>query len=403
MLHSLAGSTIIEIMRKIYLDYAATTPVDPKVLQAMEPFFTQKFANPSSIHSWGQEAIIAVDEARDRLADILEVNSGEIIFTSSASEANNLALRGVLEYLRRKKSKLHLVISDVEHPSLREPAEQLQKMDGVELSRVRVDREGRVDPTELEGLLRPETALVSITMVQSEVGTLQPIQQLAKVVRRFEKKHRTRIYLHSDIVQAFLWYDCRPEKLSLDLATLSSHKIFGPKGSALLYKKDGVPLIPQILGGGQERGRRSGTENVPALVGLAEAAVMASSRRERDHQKVAQLRGDFLKILEKNIPRLKVLVSQQRSAPHILSVSFGRLSGDTVVIALDQAGVAVSSGTACHSRAVEPSRVLSAMGYPKDSARQGVRFSFGRELSKSIVKEASQVVSRVLSRLLGFA
>jgi cysteine desulfurase len=398
---------------KIYLDYAATTPVEQAVLRAMKPYFSEKFGNAGSLHSFGQAAIAAVDRSRETLAGLIRAEFREIIFTGSATEANNLAIRGVVRQAPKGRGegagKPRIIVSSIEHESVLETARDLEK-DGVEVLYLPVDKFGVVDLQKLKESLTEQTALVSVMYVNNEIGTVQPIVQIAKIIRDFRNHSPLAAgrgpLFHCDASQAFNYYDCAVHELGVDLMTLSSHKMYGPKGAAALYVRvENVSrLLPIMTGGGQEFGLRSGTENVPAIVGFAKAAEVAATMREKEAKRTAELRDHFWRGIKKIYPSAEIngtldfhpQFSTSSSSPHILNVYFPSHEAQDILTRLDLAGIAASSGSACRSRALESSYVTLALGHAKARARSSVRFSFGRSTTKIELAHASKVLKKIL-------
>src|SRR5258708_2568781 len=385
-------------MKRIYLDYAASTPVDPRVLAAMQPYFSEKSGNPGSLHSFGQEAIAAVDASRESIARSIGAGFREIIFTGSATEANNLALRGVVARFREgADERPRIIISSVEHESVLETAHDLER-EGVEVVYLPVNNAGIVDLKKLKENLTANTVLVSVIYAQNEVGTVEPIAEMAKMVRE-ARGAGTYPLLHTDAAQAFQFLDCDVKALGVDLMTLSAHKIYGPKGIGALYirsDKNLTSLIaPIISGGGQEFGLRSGTENVPSIVEFTKAVELAVEVRQQETKRIQELRNQFLAGLKKIFPDLEingaaingmetneietsVAGENLKNLPNILNVYFPGREAQTLLTKLDLAGLAVSSGSACRSRALTASYVIEALGYSKNRAKSSIRFSFGR-------------------------
>lgn len=394
-------------MRRIYLDYAASTPVDPEVLRAMEPYFGEKFGNPGSLHSFGQEAIKAVDESRETIAKAIGAKFEEIIFTGSATEANNLALRGVVKNLKSQiaNRKPRIIVSAIEHESVLETARDLER-DGVEVICLPIDKRGIVDLVALKNALNERTVLVSVMYANNEIGAIQPIAEIAKIIKDFKDKNSANFPLfHVDAAQAFQFLDCDINKLGVDLVTLSAHKIYGPKGIGGLYIRNLKPstynLKPIIIGGGQEFGMRSGTENVPLIVGFAEAVRLIAKNRESESKKIAKLRDYFWTELKKIYPKAETNGCQPsnvkcQTLPNVLNVYFPDHEAQFLLTKLDLAGVAASAGSACRSRAVETSYVIEALGHSRGStgltaserAKRSIRFSFGRPTKELEIKEA---------------
>jgi cysteine desulfurase len=355
--------------RRIYLDYNATSPLDPRVLEAMRPWLEGKFGNPSSIHWAGREARAAVDRARGQVAKLLGAAPSEIVFTSGGTEADNLALRGVVRAARAIAP--HLVVSAIEHPAVSEAAQALQE-EGVALSRVGVGREGRIDPDRLEAALRPETLLVSVILAQNETGALQPVAEIAR------RSRERGILVHTDAVQAAGRLPLRVADLGVDLLSLSGHKIGAPQGVGALYVRRGVRLEPIHRGGGQERGRRSGTENVAGIVGLGAAAELAEAELGVVPARVQALRDRLERELCAAIPGLRVNSPGERLC-NTLSLLIDAVEGEALLLALDLEGIAASSGSACSSGTMRPSPVLLAMGLTPEEAHGSLRLSLGRE------------------------
>lgn len=366
-------------MNRIYLDYAASTPVDPKVFAAMAPYFTEKFGNPSSIHSYGQEAQSAVDNARQQVADFLHCRSQEIIFTGSATEANNLALRGVVEHaLASGKKNAHIISTRIEHESILVLLEELVKDIRVSITLLPVSREGVVDINALKNALTEDTVVVSVMYANNEIGTIQPIEEIARIIKDFKEEQKGNSpfpYLHTDAVQAALYCPMDISLLGADILTLSGHKMYAPKGIGALYIKKGTALTPLVHGSGQEYGKRSGTENVPGIVGMGSAVSMIDMSA---HEGVKKLRNRLVEGVLKNIPNTTFNGNAENSIPHIVNILFKDISSSDLIIRLDGEGIAVSAGAACQSKALSVSHVLEALGVSKKDASCSLRFSLGK-------------------------
>lgn len=383
-------------MAFIYLDYAAATPLDKRVKRAMEPFLLSEYGNASSLHKKGKNARVALEDARRRVASVLNVNSRTIIFTSGATESNNLALVGVARSHRGKGN--HVIISAVEHPSVDETATALEA-DGFVVTRIGVDGDGVVNVKELISSITPKTILVSVMYANNEVGTVQPIHNISKGIRRWRTTNScSGPLLHTDAVQAVNYLDVRPDKIGVDLMTLSSGKIYGPKGVGMLYVRDGVEISPLTHGGGQEWGMRSGTENIAGIVGFSVALDIAVKLANRESIRIAVVRDYLLKHLLK-IPGVVVNGGMSGRLPNNINISFPGLDGEALVIYLDAKGVAVSTGSACASTKKESSRVLAAMNLPSDRIRGAVRFSLGRDSKRSDIKTIVRIVNDVVKTL----
>ncbi len=389
---------------RIYLDYAATTPVVLSVRRAMSPYLGVRFGNPSSLHAEGQEAQAAVDRSREIVGRLLGVGFRDIVFTGSATEANNLALRGVVRQwhaAHHAAARLpKLLVSAVEHESVLETARDLERGGEAEMTVVPVDANGRVVSAAFRQALDDRTALVSVQYVNNETGVQQDVPAFAAMARELRERHDVAFPLfHTDAVQAFNYFDCALSALGADLLTLSAHKCYGPKGIGVLSGSVGT-LLPLLTGGGQEFGIRSGTHNVPGIVGCAEALSLAAARRARETAKTLKLAKLFLQELAKEVPGVGVngiSLDDGGRAPHILNLTLLRGCTLDLVVALDRAGVAVSTGSACASRASAPSHVLRAMGAPEERARRSFRVSFGRMTTPAEIREAVQRIREVLS------
>lgn len=386
-------------MKKIYLDYAATTPVDILVEKVMKPYFNRKFGNPSSLHFFGQEALAVIDESRAKIAKNIGADFKEIVFTGSATEANNLVLRGIVKNVKQPR----IIISAIEHESVLETARDLEKT-GVEVIYLPVNRDGIVDLVKLKKSLNERTVLISIMYANNEIGIIQPIAEIMKIIKNFRKINNLLFpLLHTDAVQAFQFLDCDVNKLGVDLMTLSAHKIYGPKGIGALYIRQKKELdkktiihnskfiIPNITGGGQEFGLRSGTENVAGIAGFAKAVELAAKNREKENKRIGELSGYFWKEIKKIYPKAKIngpKIGAKNRLPNILNIYYPDNSAEDLLIKLDLAGVAVSSGSACSSRALSLSHVLKACGFSDKRIKSSLRFSFGRFTTMAEIKEA---------------
>ncbi|MFH1246270.1 MAG: cysteine desulfurase family protein [Candidatus Liptonbacteria bacterium] len=408
----------------LYFDYAATTPVDPRVLRAMRPYFGTNFGNPGSLHRFGQEAVAAVDDARENIAGAIGADFREIIFTGSATEANNLALRGIIKAYRKNFPNPQIMISTIEHESVRETAHDLAK-DGIQVIEIGVDKNGFIDLTALEKALTPETLLVSIMYANNEVGTVQPIKKIAEIIGKFRREHENNIQIrpgskiskiklplfHTDAVQALQFLPCNVRDLGVDLMTLSAHKIYGPKGTGLLYIRNGANVAPYITGGGQEFGIRSGTENVPQIVGSHEAVKILEKDREDTKRAIKKLSAYMWEKIKAMAPKIQLngpelggqkpqsvkdKEGQLERIPNILNIYFPGIRAADLIMKMDLSGLAVSSGSACTSRSPMPSHVLLALGHPAKRAEQSVRISLGRTTTKEEVDSALQIIRQSL-------
>jgi len=377
----------------IYLDHSATTPVDPRVVEAMLPYFTDKFGNASSLHRWGQSALTALDESRQTMADILGASPKEIVFTSGGSESDNLALRGVALALRSKGN--HIITTPIEHHAVLNTAAQLEKEFGFEVTRVPVDRHGSVNPDDVARAITPRTVLVSVMYANNEVGTIEPLAEIAKIATA------RGVLLHTDAVQAGGYLPVDVNKLGVDLMSLGAHKFHGPKGVGILYARAGTPLVPMQTGGSHERNRRAGTENLPYIVGIATALKIAQSERETTNARLLAMREKLIEGILERIVGAQLTGDPKNRLPGHASFVIPGAIGDEMVLGLDLAGVAGSTGSACTAGSIEPSHVLAAMGYPADLARGALRLTLGRGNTDEDVERAVKVVSDVVGKLRG--
>jgi len=435
-------------LRRVYLDYAATTPVDSEVVRAMLPHWTKRFGNPGSLHSFGQEAQAAVDESRAGIARFLGCQPKEVIFTGSATEANNLAIRGTVEgvwsggygvggkgYRENGKPVAlpHIVTSAIEHESVLETCGDLEKSGQAEVTYVPVDRRGIIKLDVLEAALRPETVLVSVMYANNEIGTIQPLPAISKIIRNFRNsKHEIRNpksetkpnyqiaklpnypIFHTDAVQAVQFLDCDVGKLGVDLMTISAHKIYGPKGIGALYlgsKEYGVrsreygvgsreygvgALRPVITGGGQEHGLRSGTENVPYIAGFAKAIELVQLNRAKSARKIKILRETLRRGIMRFAPTARIN-SPDSGLPNILNVSFPGVRGEDLLFGLDLAGIAVSTGSACKAKSSQPSHVLKAIDLEEELIGGSIRISLGRPTTHQEIARALRALEKILA------
>ena len=379
--------------RTIYLDHAATTAVDPRVVEAMLPYWTQHYGNASSIYGLGREAQHAMDRARQRVADILNCAPKEIIFTSCGTESDNLAIRGVAFERRNRARKNHIITSPIEHHAIGHTVEQLEKHFGFEVSYVPVDPYGMVDAADVERAIRPDTAIISIMFANNEVGTIQPIAEIGEIARAHK------IPFHTDAVQAGGAVELDVKAQNVDLLSLSAHKFYGPKGVGLLYARRGVPLVPTQTGGAHERNRRAGTENVPYIVGLATALELATQELESSNARITELRDRLIAGVLDRIPDSQLSGHPTKRLPNNASFLFKYIEGESILLNLDMLGVAASSGSACTSGSLEPSHVLMAMGFPHEIAHGSLRLSLGKENTPDEVEYVLEVLPGIVEKL----
>lgn len=374
---------------KVYMDHAATTPVDPRVVEAMLPYFSEKYGNPSSLYTTGQEAREAVEEARSKVADLLNARDGDIIFTSGGTESNNLALKGVA-LANRKKGK-HIITTKIEHHAVLEPCEWLAKQ-GFEVTYLPVDEYGLVKPQTLEEGLREDTILVSIMHANNEIGTIEPISELAEIV----KEHGA--YFHTDAVQSYGKIPVDVNEMNVDLVSVSSHKIYGPKGVGALYIRRGVRIEPLFHGGGHEFRKRSGTENVPGIVGFGKASEIAQREMDREAKKLTKLRDRLIKGAL-TIENSRLNGHPTKRLPNNANFVFLFVEGESLILELDFYGISANTGSACSSKTLEPSHVLSAIGLRPEETHGSLRLTLGRQNTKEEVDYVLEVLPKVVGRL----
>ncbi len=374
--------------KRIYLDYAAATPVDTKVLKAMAPYQKAAFGNPSSAHWFGQQTRAAIERARGTVASFLNARPQEVVFTSGATEANNLAIQGIARKSEIRNPKPHIITSAIEHESILSPCEQLEQEGIAEVTYVPVDKEGLVRVEDVKNAVKENTALVSIMYANSEIGTVQPIAEIGAMIRELKtKNYKLKISFHTDAAQAAQFLSCDVEKLGVDLLTLSAHKFYGPKGAGVLYARDGISLAPALFGGGQEQGMRSGTENVASIVGMGTAMQEVQNPKSKIRNiQIRQLRDQLLRGIVKNVKDAELTGSKEKRLPNNIHIRVQGIEGRDMVIALDQKGIAVSSGSACSEKNQEPSHVLLALGCSLEEASSGVRITLGKNTTKEEIQ-----------------
>ncbi len=383
--------------RLIYLDHAATTPVRPEVLDAMLPYFSQAFGNPSSLYAIAGESRNAIDEARARVASVLNCRTSDVVFTGGGTEADNMAIKGVASTFDEPAD---IIISDVEHHAVIHAAEQLER-DGHHVISVPVDQYGIVDPGDVASYLGDSDAVVSIMYANNEVGTVNDISEISRLVKQHGAEQGTTVVMHTDAVQASGKLPLDVKTLGVDFLSLSAHKIHGPKGVGVLYARRGVKIDPLIAGGGQERQRRSGTENVPGIVGMGVALVLAENERLEFCEHTRGLRDRFLAAVTERVSGVVINNHPQHSLPHIAHISIPGLEGEPMLLGLDFKGICASSGSACSSASIEPSHVLLAMGMSHELAQGSLRFSFGKDSTQDDVEYSVNALADVVDQLRG--
>jgi cysteine desulfurase len=381
--------------RRIYLDHSATTPVDPRVAAAMHEALRENFGNASSVHAFGQQARAAVDRARREVSGLISAKPNEIVFASGGTEANNLAIRGLCE--SAASIGKHIVTSAIEHPSVRGVCDALERR-GWEVTRLPVYDNGIVRLEDLRSALRPDTVLITIMLANNEIGTIQPISEIADVVRE-SRTSGHQIWFHSDAVQAAGRIPLNVDALGCDLLSISGHKLYAPKGIGALYIRRGVRLTSQSVGGHQERERRAGTENVPAIVALGVAAKLAQQEMESRSTHDQSLRDKFESQVVARISDVRLNGDRNSRLPHLSNISFRFIEGEGLLINLDMQGVAVSTGSACSSGTLEPSPVIRALGHGDEHARGSIRFSFGKDNTEADVDYTVRVLDDAVKRL----
>lgn len=385
-------------MKKVYLDYAATTPVLPEVVEAMEPYWREKFGNASSLHSFGREARMAVEESREKVAKILNCEDEEIIFTGTTTTSDNLAILGIVMDLWEMREKTHLITTQIEHHGVLDTFKYLEKK-GFLVTYLPVDKDGIVDLNELEKAIRPETILVSIMYANNEIGTIQPIQEIGKMLKAKSEQLGTKIYFHSDAAATAGFLDLDVKKLGVDLLTLGSHKFGGPKGIGILYIKKGTKISPITFGGHHENGLWPGTEAVPLIVGMTKALEIAISDKGEVISRVTKLRDKLIKGILEKVPETMLTGHLTQRLPDIASFVFKNAEGEAILLRLDAEGIMVSSGSACTSGDLRPSHVLLAMGIPAEDAHGSIRFSLGRETTEEEINYVLEKLPEVLDDL----
>jgi cysteine desulfurase len=374
----------------IYLDYNATTPVDARVRDAMLPYLGEAYGNASSIHSAGQHARAAVDAAREAVARLIGAKPAEIVFTSGGTEADNLALLGIVEASRAARK--HVITTAIEHHAVLNTCQALEKR-GVDVTYVGAGATGIVEPEEIQRAIRPETILISVMHANNEIGTIQPAGEIGRIAAEAD------VYFHCDAVQSAGKLPIDVNQIRADLLTISAHKIYGPKGVGALYVRSGTAIEPQSFGGHHERDRRPGTENVPGIVGLGKAAQLALEQLDEDANRTAALRDRFEEALLQSIAAVRVNGDRRRRVSNTTNLTFAAAGGEALLIALDLHRIACSTGAACSSGSVEASHVLKAIGLTEEQARSSLRFSLGRGTTSDEIEEAIKIVPSVVQRI----
>ncbi len=377
-------------MRQVYLDYAATTPTHPDVVKEMLPYFTESFGNPSSIHACGQANRKAVEKARASLAHLLGASEEEIVFTSGGTEADNYAIKGVA--FAQKHRGNHIITTAIEHHAVLDTCHFLETM-GFKTTILPVDRYGMVDPDNVRRAITPKTILISVMMANNEIGTLQLIADIGRIAKEKD------IYFHTDAVQTVGHLPINVNSLGVDLLSLSAHKFYGPKGIGALYVRKGIKLVPLIHGGGQERHRRAGTENVPGIVGMGKAAEIAEKEMEEEEIRLTRLRDKLIAGLTERIHNIQLNGHPRKRLPNNVNVSIAFIEGEAICLSLDMEGIYASTGSACSSGSLEPSHVIMALKPPPEMMRSSMRFSLGKWTTAEDIDYVLEVLPRIVQKL----
>jgi cysteine desulfurase len=377
-------------MKRVYLDYAATTPTHPEVVKTMLPYFTESFGNPSSIYSYGQEARGAIEEARRKVATLIGAHEDEIVFTSGGTEADNFAIKGTAFAHQSKRN--HIITSTIEHHAVLETCHFLERR-GFPVTYLPVDKYGLVDPTELREVITDNTALVSIMHANNEIGTIQPIKELAVIARE------AGAYFHTDAVQTVGHIPVNINELGVDLLSMSAHKLYGPKGVGALYTRKGTRLVPFMHGGGQERNRRGSTENVPAIAGFGKAAEIAGQEMPEEAPRLTILRDRLIKRILEHISDTRLNGHPQKRLPNNVNVSISYVEGESMLLNLDLEAICASTGSACSSSSLEASHVLLALGLAHEQAHSSLRFTMGKWTTEEDVDRVMEILPQIVAKL----
>ncbi len=382
--------------RQVYLDHASTTPLDKRVLEAMMPYLTEHYGNPSSFHSIGKEAKDAIDEARANIAKLLVVRPDEILFTSGGTEADNMAILG---YARANKEKgMHVIIGAFEHHAVLESAMHLERKENFSVTYLTPGRDGSITPEQVVAALREDTILVSVMMANNEIGTIEPIAEIVKAVKA-SKVPKTPPVFHTDACQAAGVLDLDVSKLGVDMLAMNGGKIYGPKGAGFLYVKRGIKLQPLMFGGSQERAIRPGTENVPAIIGLALAFKLAQEERKEENERLTVLRDRLINGVLKTITKTRLNGHATDRLPNNANLSFMDIEGEALILYLDAAGIYTSTGSACTSASLDPSHVILSLGLPYEVAHGSIRFTLGRSTTQEDIDYVLETLPPLVAKL----
>jgi cysteine desulfurase len=383
-------------MKRIYMDHSATAPMAPQVLEAMLPYFSEKFGNASSLHSFGREAKEALEECREKVAGLLGADPEEVIFTSGGTESDNLALKGIAYRSREKGLGNHIITTAIEHPAILETCRKLENQ-GFSITYLPVTREGLIDLEVLESAIREETILISVMHANNEIGTIQPLEDIGKIAKEKE------IYFHTDAVQTAGKIPIDVQKMELDLLSISAHKLYGPKGIGALYVRKGTRLDSIIQGGGHERNLRSGTENIPGIVGLAKAAELAQQDMMIESERLLRLRDRLAGLVLDQVKDAWINGTMTQRLPSNLNFGFRYVEGESLLMFLDSKGIAVSTGSACSSHKLEPSHVLMALGLPAEECHGSLRITMGRSNTEEDIDYVGSAIVEAVQRFRGIS
>ena len=382
----------------IYLDNAGTTPVDPQVIESIIPFLGSRFGNASSLHSLGQDARKTLEDSRESISRILNCRLSEIVFTSGGTESDNIAIKGVASAVKSFNGANHIITTKIEHHAVLHACQQLEK-NGYVVTYLSVDKHGLIDLNELENAINDNTSLVSIMLANNEIGTIQPISVISDVIKKCSDKFGKKIFFHTDAVQAAGVLDLDVRKLGIDLMSLSGHKFYGPKGVGLLFIRKGTLIEPLIVGGGQERERRSGTSNVAGVVGFTTALSIAEKDRVKNVELSLKLRDKLIDGISHSIDNTFLNGHPTLRLPGNVNISFQGIEGETILLGLDMAGVCASSGSACSSGSLDTSHVLLALGLNDEIARSSIRFTLGKYNSIAEIERVIEILTELIPRL----
>jgi cysteine desulfurase len=377
-------------MKRIYLDHAATTPTHPEVVKAMLPYFTDVFGNPSSIHSYGQEAKGAIEEARVKVADLIRARGDEVVFTSGGTEADNFAIKGIAYASEHKRN--HIISTSIEHHAVIEPGKFLERR-GFRITYLPVDQYGMVDPEDVKKAITDKTILISVMHANNEVGTIEPIAEISKIAKE------AGVYFHTDAVQTVGHTPVNVDELGVDLLSISAHKLYGPKGVGALYIRKGTKLVPFMHGAEQERRLRASTENVPAIVGFGKAAELAQQGIDEEAKQLTYLRDRLIKCLLEQIDHTRLNGHPTKRLPNNVNVSVEFVEGESMLLNLDLEGICASTGSACSSSSLKPSYVLLALGLSNEQAHGSLRFTLGQETTEDDIERVLEVLPRIVAKL----